>query len=97
MTQESDSWFYKHVINYGARLQDVMHHLDKTPGGTLNPEFVEFLMGYPKEWTDLEKTESKHLETQSYPKSQEKSEKQLSKQKIDEEMTFEINNDWKAS
>ena len=69
-------------MTYGARLQDVMHHLDKTPGGTLNPEFVEFLMGYPKEWTDLEKTELKHLETQSYPKSQEKSEKQLSKQKM---------------
>ena len=62
-------------MTYGARLQDVMHHLDKTPGGTLNPEFVEFLMGYPKGWTDLEKTESKHLETQLYPKSQEKSEK----------------------
>jgi paraquat-inducible protein B len=69
-------------MTYGARLQDVMHHLDKTPGGTLNPEFVEFLMGYPKGWTDLEKTESKHLETQSFPKSQEKSEKQLSKQKM---------------
>ena len=69
-------------MTYGARLQDVMHHLDKTPGGTLNPEFVEFLMGYPKGWTDLEKTELKHLETQSYPKSQEKSEKQLSKQKM---------------
>ena len=69
-------------MTYGARLQDVMHHLDKTPGGTLNPEFVEFLMGYPKGWTDLEKTESKHLETQSYPKSQEKSEKQSLKQKM---------------
>ena len=69
-------------MTYGARLQDVMHHLDKTPGGTLNPEFVEFLMGYPKGWTDLEKTESNHLETQSYLKSQEKSEKQLSKQKM---------------
>ncbi len=69
-------------MTYGARLQDVMHHLDKNPGGTLNPEFVEFLMGYPKGWTDLEKTESKHLETQSYPKSQEKSEKQSLKQKM---------------
>ena len=69
-------------MTYGARLQDVMHHLDKTPGGTLNPEFVEFLMGYPKGWTDLEKTELKHLETQSFPKSQEKSEKQSLKQKM---------------
>ena len=69
-------------MTYGARLQDVMHHLDKTPGGTLNPEFVEFLMGYPKGWTDLEKTELKHLETQLYPKSQEKLEKQSLKQKM---------------
>ena len=69
-------------MTYGARLQDVMHHLDRNHGGTLNPEFVEFLMGYPKGWTDLEKTESKHLETQSYPKLQEKSEKQSLKQKM---------------
>ena len=69
-------------MTYGARLQDVMHHLDKTPGGTLNPEFVEFLMGYPKGWTDLEKTESNHLETQSYHKSQENLEKQSLKQKM---------------
>ena len=45
------------------------------PGGKLNPHFVEFLMGYPMNWTKIEETESKHLETQSYPKSQEKSEK----------------------
>ena len=45
------------------------------PGGKLNPNFVEFLMGYPMNWTKIEPTESKHLETQSYPKSQEKSEK----------------------
>ena len=62
-------------MTYGARLQDVIHHLDKKPGGTLNPEFVEFLMGYPKGWTDLEKTELNHLETQSYRKSQENLEK----------------------
>ena len=69
-------------MTYGARLQDVMHHLDKKPGGTLNPEFVEFLMGYPKKWTDLEKTESKHLETPLSHKSPENLEKQLSKQKM---------------
>ena len=51
-------------------------------GGKLNPNFVEFLMGYPINWTKIEPTESKHLETQSYPKSQEKSEKQSLKQKM---------------
>jgi hypothetical protein len=27
------------------------------PGGKLNPEFVEFLMGYPLNWTKVETTE----------------------------------------
>ena len=52
------------------------------PGGKLNPNFVEFLMGYPMNWTKIEPTELKHLETQSYPKSQEKLEKQSLKQKM---------------
>ena len=108
-------------MTYGARLQDVMHHLEnkKTyptprasdhkdisynttwkmgknsqnscarqilknnkPGGKLNPNFVEFLMGYSMDWTKIEPTESKHLETQSFHKSQEKSEKQSLKQKM---------------
>lgn len=69
-------------MTYGARLQDVMHHLDKNPGGKLNPNFVEFLMGYPHHWTKIEPTESKHLETLLSPKSQEKSEKQSLKQKM---------------
>jgi hypothetical protein len=87
-------------MTYGARLQDVMIHLenkktyptpnardwkdsvntvppsvqakkrgytlgmkvaeekkDKKPGGKLNPTFVEFLMGYPMNWTKIEPTE----------------------------------------
>jgi hypothetical protein len=32
------------------------------PGGKLNPTFVEFLMGYPMDWTKIEPTESKLLE-----------------------------------
>ena len=46
------------------------------PGGKLNPNFVEFLMGYAQDWTKIEQTESKVLETQSFPKSPMKSEKQ---------------------
>jgi hypothetical protein len=44
-------------MTYGARLQDVIHHLNKKPGGKLNPEFVEFLQGYPMGWTKIENTE----------------------------------------
>jgi len=51
-------------------------------GGKLNPNFVEFLMGYPMNWTKIEPTESKHLETQLSHKSPENLEKQLSKQKM---------------
>jgi hypothetical protein len=43
------------------------------PGGKLNPTFVEFLMGFPMNWTKTEPTESKPLETQSSHKSQESS------------------------
>ena len=81
--QNSKGWSVTRVgtgTKFGAKLNDVVNKLH---GGKLNPNFVEFLMGYPMNWTKIEPTESKHLETQSYPKSQEKSEKQLSKQKID--------------
>ena len=47
----------------------------KKLGGRLNPNFVEFLMGYPMDWTKIESIELKHSETQSFHKSQEKSEK----------------------
>jgi hypothetical protein len=43
------------------------------PGGKLNPNFVEFLMGYPMNYTQIEPTELKHSETQSCHKSQNKS------------------------
>ena len=33
-------------------------------GGKLNPNFVEFLMAYPTDWTKIEQTELKHSETQ---------------------------------
>ena len=49
---------------------------DNRHGGKLNPTFVEFLMGFPMNWTRVEPTESKVLETQSFPKSPLKSEKQ---------------------
>ncbi len=55
---------------------------DNKPGGKLNPNFVEFLMGYPMNWTKIEPTESKVLETQSYHKSQENLEKQSLKQRM---------------
>ena len=58
-------------------------HLQKTGlGGKLNPNFVEFLMGYPMNWTRIEPTESKVLETPLSHKSQENLEKQSLKQKM---------------
>jgi hypothetical protein len=43
------------------------------PGGKLNPTFVEFLMGFPMNWTKTDPTESKLSVTQSSHKSQESS------------------------
>ena len=42
------------------------------PGGRLNPLFVEFLMGFPMNWTKIEQAESKPSETQSSHKLQDK-------------------------
>ena len=50
-------------------------------GGKLNPNFVEFLMGYPMNWTKIEPTELKVSETQSFHSSQENLELPSSKQK----------------
>ena len=49
------------------------------PGGKLNPTFVEFLMGFPMNWTKTELTELKPSVTQSSHKSQESSDSQSKK------------------
>jgi hypothetical protein len=73
----SDKNYHLRRLKKGKQLglPGVIHLQKRGLGGKLNPNFVEFLMGYPMNWTKIEPTESKHLETQSYPKSQEKSEK----------------------
>jgi hypothetical protein len=52
---------------------DMIRMKQNKPGGKLNPTFVEFLMGFPMNWTKTEPTESKPSETQSSHKSQESS------------------------
>jgi hypothetical protein len=51
---------------------DMIRMNKNKPGGKLNPTFVEFLMGFPMNWTKTEPTESKLLVTQSSHKLQEK-------------------------
>ena len=41
----------------GSLAKDVMTSQNLKPGGKLNPNFVEFLMGYPMNWTKIEPTE----------------------------------------
>ena len=41
------------------------------PGGKLNPNFVEFLMGFPMDWTKTEQVELKPLGTRSSHKLRE--------------------------
>jgi len=83
--QNSKGWSVTRVgtgTKFGAKLNDVVNKINNKPGGKLNPNFVEFLMGYPMNWTKIEPTESKVLETQSYHKSQENLEKQSLKQRM---------------
>jgi hypothetical protein len=35
----------------------VVHQVEAPPPGSLNPQWVEWLMGYPAGWTDLEPSE----------------------------------------
>jgi hypothetical protein len=47
-----------------ARGQQIIEPLPVQVGGTLNPTWVEWLMGFPLGWTDCE-----HLATPSFRKS----------------------------
>ena len=49
--------------------------LNAVIGGRLNPNFVEYLMGFPTDWTRIEQTGSKDSETQSCRKSHSTSDK----------------------
>ena len=52
---------------WGVKLKDAVHHTDPTNGGSLNPQWVAWLMGYPTEYL-----KSVPWETQSSRKSQRK-------------------------
>jgi len=61
---------------FGAKLSDAMLYLEKPKtGGKLNPNFVEYLMGFPTDWTRIDQTGSKDSETQSFHKSHTSSDK----------------------
>ena len=55
----------KEGVRWGVKLRDAVNHahnlsMSKTTqtGGRLNPKWVEWLMGYPTEWTDLKDSET---------------------------------------
>tara|TARA_Y100001958_G_scaffold39375_1_gene25887 strand:- start:84 stop:584 length:501 start_codon:yes stop_codon:yes gene_type:complete len=70
MTTKLAKWHKKKYLETEVAYRN-QKNLDR--GGRLNPNFVEFLMGYPSNYTQIEPTESKHSETQSCHKSQNKS------------------------
>ncbi len=72
----------KKGVRFGVKLKDAVHKMTPQAGGKLNPNFVEFLMAYPQNWTKIEQTELNHLETQSFQKSQEKLDNQYSLQRM---------------
>ena len=76
--QNSSGWSVTRVgtgTKFGAKLNDVVNKVSQPikPGGKLNPTFVEFLMGFPMDWTKIDQTESKVSETQSSHNVQESS------------------------
>lgn len=69
---------YKNGTKYGSLSSQLMYKYPETKGGDgvktglrLQPNFVEWMMGYPKDWTEI--PDSKVLEMRSYRKSQRKS------------------------
>jgi hypothetical protein len=82
--KNSSGWSVTRVgtgTKFGAKLNDVVNKVNQPiePGGKLNPTFVEFLMGFPENWTKIEQAGSKVLETQSSHKWQESSDSQSKK------------------
>jgi len=73
--------FPKSQKNRTSIIGNLMKEKTINPGGKLNPNFVEFLMGYNMNYTQIEPTELKHLETQSSHKSLQKLAKQSLQQK----------------
>jgi len=76
--QNSSGWSVERVgtgTKFGAKLNDVVNKVNQPikHGGKLNPTFVEFLMGFPMDWTKIEQAESKVSETQSSHNVQESS------------------------
>jgi hypothetical protein len=58
--QNSKGWTVtrkKTGTKFGAKLNDVVNKINNKPGGKLSPNFVEFLMGYPLNWTKIDPTE----------------------------------------
>jgi len=82
--KNSSGWSVTRVgtgTKFGAKLNDVVNKVNQPikPGGKLNPTFVEFLMGFPENWTNIEPIESKVSETQSSHNVQESSDSQSKK------------------
>jgi len=72
---------HKYRLKGNSQASKCLEAIARKAGGKLSANFTEFLMGYNMDWTKIELTELKHLETQSYHKSQQKLAKQSLKQK----------------
>ena len=68
---------HKYRLKGNTQASKCLEARARKAGGKLSANFTEFLMGYNMDWTKIEPTELKLLETQSYHKSQQKSVKQL--------------------
>ena len=72
---------HKYRLKGNTQASKCLEAIARKAGGKLSANFTEFLMGYNMDWTKTEPIELKLLETQSFHKSQQKSVKQLLKQR----------------
>ena len=54
---------HKYRLKGNSQASKCLEAQSRRAGGKLNPNFVEFLMGYPTNYTQIEPTELKHLVT----------------------------------
>ena len=75
--QEKDGTFSRtnaKGVRWGVKLKDAVDHVETPNGGSLNPTWVEWLMGWPIGWTDLKPLETDKFQVwlqqhgESYPK-----------------------------
>jgi hypothetical protein len=52
--RETKNWKGNDLVSRITKEEEVKGNMQPKAGGRLNPNFVEFLMGFPPQWTEIE-------------------------------------------